>query len=185
VVLLLDDMQWADSATRNLLLYVARRWTRADARVMVLLAVQTGSTAAAEELPSWLPQIEREAATTWLDLGALTEMATRDLVNVLAGAGSAAAETQGEVSTESRLGAWLHSASSGKPGSILALLHRLLEAGRVSFHQAGTGGWVLAPGTTWHEPDWHLDVPPVQFRGSNAARLGHRDPPTRDLFLVG
>jgi hypothetical protein len=184
VVLLLDDMQWADRATRNLLLYAARRWTRGGDRILVLLAVQVGSTAT-EELPSWTTQIEREAATTWLDLGALREAATHDLVDVLAGTGSAVARNQQEVSTETRLGAWLHSASGGKPGVILALLHRLLDAGRVCFRQASTGGWVLDPGTAWIEPDWRLAVSPVRLCTSIAACLEHQNPAEQNLLLVG
>jgi hypothetical protein len=158
VVLSLDDMQWTDAATRHLLLYAARRWTRARARVLVLLTVQTDSTTVSEDLSHWLAQVGREAATTCLELGALTETATLQLADVLTGAGSAALpRTQQEVGREAQLGAWLHRASGGKPGLIVALLHRLLEAGLLGFRQLG-GGWVLDPDTTWHEPDWHQEA---------------------------
>src|SRR5438132_4100580 len=40
VVLFLDDTQWADRATRDLLPYVARRWADSGARTLVLLAVR-------------------------------------------------------------------------------------------------------------------------------------------------
>ncbi len=186
VVLALDDMQWADEATRGLLLYAARHWTAGGAHVLVLLTVQTDSPVAAPGLGCWLARFEREAATLRLDLCALSEMAAVEMVDVLAGAASPVRPEDSEgTRAEARLGAWLHGASGGLPLLMVELLHGLLDAGLLRFRASGAGGWALDLAGLARAPDWQPGVLPRRLRDAIVAHLERVSPLAQDLLLIG
>ncbi len=87
VVFFADDVQWADAASLDLLLYLARQVAERGSRLLVLLAAR------AEDLPalaSWLDTLGRALPVTRLALGTLTLAHTQQWVQALAGYAAAA-----------------------------------------------------------------------------------------------
>ncbi len=85
LVLFLDDLQWADSATLEGLQYAARHWRASGARVMLLVGVRAEALQPSTQrhLPSltdWLAQVERDLEPYHLQLGPLGEKDTLRLV---------------------------------------------------------------------------------------------------------
>jgi hypothetical protein len=65
-VFILDDMQWADADTRELIRYLASRWTESKTPILLLLAVRQESFAADPLLREWLAQLGRHVPLTRL-----------------------------------------------------------------------------------------------------------------------
>ncbi len=121
-ILILDDMQWADADTLDLIRYVARRWTEMNAPILLLLTVRQEAYAADATLREWLTRLERDTSLTRLLLDNLSAAAVEGLVKTLAG------DEADETST-SAFGAWLWAETRGLPFFIEALLQMLIEQG--------------------------------------------------------
>jgi DNA-binding SARP family transcriptional activator len=86
-VLILDDMQWADADTLDLIHYLARRWAEMKAPILLLLTVRQEAYAADTSLREWLARLERDTSLTRLLLDNLSGAAVEELVKSLAGDG--------------------------------------------------------------------------------------------------
>ncbi len=80
-VLVLDDLQWADSATLDLLLYLARRV--ADAPLLLLLAYRSEEARTDTAIWHALAEIDRGAQPQRLELAGVDEAACAALVRTL------------------------------------------------------------------------------------------------------
>ncbi|HEX6384396.1 MAG TPA: AAA family ATPase [Anaerolineae bacterium] len=118
-VFVLDDMQWADADTLDLVHYLARRWAETGAPILLLVAVRQEAYAADAALREWLASLGRDAPVTRLLLDSLNGSAVEQLINRLAG------ENVGE--TTANFGAWLWAETRGLPFFIEALLQMLVE----------------------------------------------------------
>ena len=119
-VLILDDMQWADADTLDLIHYLVRRWAEMKAPILLLLTVRQEAYAADASLREWLTRLERDASLTRILLDSLNGAAVEGLVKNLAGDGA------DETST-SAFAAWLWAETRGLPFFIEALLQMLIE----------------------------------------------------------
>ena len=119
-VLVLDDMQWADPDTLDLVHYLARRWAEMQVPVLLLLAVRQEAYAADTRLREWLARLERDLSVDRLLLGSLNGAAVNELVGRLAGEGS-------DQGANSAFAAWLWAETRGLPFFIEALLQMLVE----------------------------------------------------------
>jgi DNA-binding SARP family transcriptional activator len=118
-VLALDDMQWADADTLDLLHYLARRWTETGAPILLLLVIRQEAYAADTALREWLTSLGRDAPVSRLLLDNLSGAAVEQLVKHLAG--------EEEDETASAFAAWLWAETRGLPFFIEALLQMLVE----------------------------------------------------------
>ena len=85
LVLFLDDMQWADTATLDLLLYLARSLAEQPVPVLLLFNLGTGVDSLAEVQSSWLMALKRtRIPLTARVLTAFTQEETRRFVQALA-----------------------------------------------------------------------------------------------------
>src|SRR6266581_3841552 len=85
LVLLLDDMQWADTATLDLLLYLARSLAEKPAPVLLLLNLCTGADSRADAQPTWMMALRRtRISLTALVLTSFTKEETQRFVQALA-----------------------------------------------------------------------------------------------------
>jgi len=89
LVLFMDDLQWADSATLDLLQYNIRRWQASAARVLLLVSLrsealhpmtQPHQKGRPQGLGQWLRRVERELALVHLELVPLEENETVQMV---------------------------------------------------------------------------------------------------------
>jgi len=85
LILFVDDLQWADSATLDWLLYAVRRWRDSEARILLLVSLRSEALQppVQPQLPNlieWLAQIGRELEPFHLEIGSLDE---RDTVQLM------------------------------------------------------------------------------------------------------
>jgi predicted ATPase len=122
LVLLIDDVQWADAASLDLLLYACRRWFEENTPVLLLFTLRSEAlaqvTTTSNTLRDWLYNLRREGEVTRLPLSPLTEKATHELVEELV--------AQGDVDAFAR---WLYRETGGQPFFIMETLEALVEAG--------------------------------------------------------
>jgi DNA-binding SARP family transcriptional activator/tetratricopeptide (TPR) repeat protein len=121
-VLILDDMQWVDADTLDLVHYLARRWSEMKAPILLLLTVRQEAYAADAYLRDWLMRLERDTSLTRLLLDSLNGGAVEGLVKTLA-------EDEGDETAISAFAAWLWAETRGLPFFIEALLQMLIEQG--------------------------------------------------------
>src|SRR5437588_4355236 len=81
LVLFLDDMHWADTATLDLLLYLAQSLAAQPAPILLLLNLRTGADPFSDPQPTWLLALKRtRIALTTLVLTPLTKEETQHFV---------------------------------------------------------------------------------------------------------
>ncbi|HEY6542748.1 MAG TPA: AAA family ATPase, partial [Ktedonobacteraceae bacterium] len=117
VVLFLDDIQWADAASLDVLHYAMRRWMESKTPVLLLLSLRTEMLAGTGALSSWLASMEHDVLLTRLVLEALSFDETLQLLHAL-GTGDIEA-----------LGKWLFAETGGQPFYVMETLKALLARG--------------------------------------------------------
>jgi len=122
LVVLLEDLQWADDSSLRLFAFVARRIS--DARVLLLATARAEDLAATPPLREILDEIERDQPAARLELGPLGESETRALVHALLPTGRRRRRT-GLVSRR----VW--ATSEGNPFVIIETI-RALQEGRLA-----------------------------------------------------
>ena len=176
LVVFVDDLQWADSATLDLLQYLVRRWREAPARALLLINVRPEGfrTVGAGEpgrLVQWLTRLEREVAPTYLDLGPLTEPDTVALVlTCLAPPAPDFAQ-------------WLYDETHGHPFYLLETLKDLLERGALHPKRQVEGQWAFAVDAD-HELGQAVRVPST-VGAVVRARLNRLSPNAFALLAAG
>lgn len=130
VVLLLDDLQWADPASVELLHYLARGIARQ--RVLVLLTLTPGDGATGTDVAAFVTSLERSIGVERVELARLAPQEVAALV----------ADALGGEASDS-LVAQLRERTDGTPLFVQLLLRALVDADRLE--QVG-GLWVARPG---------------------------------------
>lgn len=136
LVLLIDDVQWADAASLDLLLYASRRWSEEEAPLLLLLTLRNGALVQVggrqATLRDWLHKLRRGVASHRVQLGALSADETRELVERL-------------VSPEdvNSFYNWLYRETEGHPFYIMETLDALLDEGVARPLQDAGGRWRL------------------------------------------
>jgi DNA-binding SARP family transcriptional activator len=160
LVLLLDDMQWADTATLDLLLYLARSLADEGAPVLLLLNLCAGAESYTDIQSTWSMALKRtHMPLTVLDLVAFTHEETQHFVQRLAWAeqplqvesidSSERGPQHGEASVSRDalvpFATWLYFQTRGQPLYLVETLKGLLASGIIapSLQQNGCWGLVL------------------------------------------
>jgi DNA-binding CsgD family transcriptional regulator/tetratricopeptide (TPR) repeat protein len=158
VLLILDDLQWADSASLDLLTHLARG--RRRARLLILGAYREGEAAANPALERALTELTRLRALTAIPLRPLAEPETRALAAGLLGA-----------PLDLAAGRLLHAQSEGNPFFAEELLADWRERGALD---CDAKGWRLAGRSA--------DALPPSITGAVRQRLGRLSFETLDLL---
>lgn len=154
-VFVLDDVQWADADTLDMVHYMARRWAESGVPILLLLAVRQESFAADSRLREWLTGLGRDVPLTRLLLDTLSGTAVQQLVTRLAGPAADEEATHA-------FAAWLWAETRGLPFFIEALLQMLVEQGIVATTEAGSRlRYDFAAALTHVQSVAHLPVPPA------------------------
>jgi predicted ATPase len=124
LVVFMDDLQWADSATLDLLQYAIRRSQASAARVLFLASLRSDAlhpmnqprqTGGPQGLSQWLESVGREATPVHIELESLGERETVQMVeSILAPAAPDFAQ-------------WLYDETRGQPYYLMETLKDLLE----------------------------------------------------------
>ena len=147
VVLFIDDAQWADAASLDVLQYASRRWAAAHVPVFLLCTFRSDDLASGVALADWLTSLERNLPVRRQTLISLTFEETLRLVQSLFGAGKGTpgngsegqVEKSGSIEAWSR---WLFAQTRGHPFFLIEHLKLFAERRGLLHDEAGT---VLMP----------------------------------------
>ena len=138
--LVFDDLQWADSATRELVLFLARR-----GRVPLRLALRRNEIGSPQQ--ALLDGLAGgDNALLRVELEPLPPAAVLQLL----------AELSGTRDGPALFGAWLHRRTGGNPFFVLQTLRALFESGRL---KTAADGWSSALDVITHDYS-ELEIPP-------------------------
>jgi predicted ATPase len=155
VVLLLDDLQWADSATLEVLDYAGRRWVEQGVPVLVLIAARPEEPEAGSAFERWHSSLGRRLPLRRLTLNPLAEEEVEGLLERLAtrtgsskpaaGALEEVGGLNGEQSELKRLGERL-ALETGVQPYLVKTLKALLEEGMLLIRSYAEGETVVEVG---------------------------------------
>src|SRR5207249_4417756 len=142
VVLFIDDAQWADAASLDVLQYANRRWATAHLPVFLLCTFRSDDLASSVALADWLGSLERNLPVRRQALTALTFEETLRLVQSLFGAGKGTAGDGGEGQAEKdesieAWSKWLFAETRGHPFFLIEHLKLVTERKGLFHDEAG------------------------------------------------
>ncbi len=125
VVLSIDDLQWADTASLDLLHYAGQRWSESGTPLLLLLALRSEALATASPLSRWVLGLHHALPVTELTLGPLNQKETLHLLEALVRP-RAMSNRRGRLT---ELGLWLYRETGGQPFYLVETLKELLGRG--------------------------------------------------------
>jgi predicted ATPase len=140
LVVFIDDVQWADTASLDVLHYLARSWSESATPALLLLTLPMGSRGLLPELDEWRAGMERALPLTRLQLSPLT---TEDILRLLQALGGEGGKDEQQVADLERFGQWLFAETEGQPFYLMETLKVLLECGALTSSPKEKGGWTL------------------------------------------
>jgi len=170
LLLLLDDLQWIDPSSANLLFHLARRLR---GRPILIIGTYRPEDIAPladgspHPLEAVLAELKRDFGDIWIDLDAVDSSATRRLVDSLIDM------EPNDLGESFRRG--LTHITEGHPLFVLELLKDLQERGELV--RGASGQWRQA-----HEIDWQLT--PARVEGVIEKRIGRLDRELREVLGV-
>src|SRR5438874_5752293 len=96
LVLLVDDLQWADEASLDLLRYLGHSWKDQGSRVLLLATGRGEELELNPQLSTQLVNLERDLPVTQVSLQSLSQAETLQLVQAIAGVGTESPRNGGE-----------------------------------------------------------------------------------------
>ena len=133
---LIDDLQWADVATLDLVHYLIRRWQKEAAPILLLLLVRQEAVIQPAAVTDWLRRLERATDLMRLHLAPIKNTDLRQLIIYLAGEKAPGA---------ARLSAWLAQETGGQPLVVRETLKFLDEKGKLVWLDKNGGNGRLDP----------------------------------------
>jgi predicted ATPase len=180
LVLFIDDVQWADAASLDVLHYLARRFAESQTPAFLLLTLRMEERDMPPGLVEWRTGMERAVPLTRLPLGPL---AIEDIVRLLQTLGGTTGEDERRAADRERFGQWLFAETEGQPFYLMETLKVLLERCVLASRPNDDGGWTIDfTAAMEHETVVRGFFPP-SVREVIVARL-YRLPPNAFALLV-
>lgn len=180
LVVFIDDLQWADASSLDLLHYVSRRWAESNSPILLIFSLRSEALAIAPELADWLSGLGRDLSVMRLALDALTPEETVQLIRSLA---PEELIEQAESLDIERFGRWLYVETGGQPFFILETLKTLVERGILTVQLAEDGARAIDITSAIRNEQALRGLLPAGVREVIRARLA-RLPPNALLLLT-
>ena len=148
LVLFLDDLHWADTATLDLLHYLARRFTERTSPILLLLSVRTVALQTIARLAEWRANLGRIVSLTHIQPGPFSVQDILRLLQLLAREnggeettrlGSSSPGEQPSVDSLAWIGQRLFTETGGQPFYLIETLKLLLERSHFTPYPDGNG----------------------------------------------
>ncbi|MBK9603018.1 MAG: AAA family ATPase [Anaerolineales bacterium] len=120
LIWLMDDLQWADAETLELLHYLSRNWRKSHSRILLLILMRSEALGFGATLRDWMSGLTRDIQITRFSLSAMNMDDLGQLIASMAG--------ENAVGT-SEFSAWLTAETSGQPFFLTETLTALDEYG--------------------------------------------------------
>lgn len=134
-LLFIDDLQWADVATLDVLHYCGRAWNEQNLPILILLNLRQ-EAAADPMFSSWLMNLTRDVTLTRLTLTPITATDTHQLVQALIPASGAPEKLR-------LFSDFLYRETEGQPFFIAEMIRELTARQVLQFHPHPDGTWQL------------------------------------------
>lgn len=180
----IDDLQWVDQASLDLLHFVSHRWAQAKAPILLLF------TARAEGhhdlvLQQWLTGCARDLPFQRITVGALNAAQTHEWLRILAGAPTPQRSTPASLDPLLAFSRRLHQETAGQPFFIAEMLKALAEQGAIQLRPAGDGQAVVDFSLVQGKLDQLANLVPTSVRALMRARLARLSLPATTLLNAG
>ncbi len=182
LVLFIDDVQWADAASLDVLHYLARSWSESATPAFLLLTLPLGSRGLQPEFDEWRAGMERAVPLTRLQLSPLT---TEDILRLLQTLGGEGGQDRRQAADLERFGQWLFAETEGQPFYLMETLKVLLERGALASRPKEEGGWTLDFTTAIEHEAVVRGFFPPSVREVICARLDRLTPHAFALLVAG
>jgi DNA-binding SARP family transcriptional activator len=180
LILFIDDVQWADLGSLDLLHYLARSWTERGTPVMLLMSIRDEALINPGMLTQSLDGLQHDLTVISLPLGALQLEDTLLLVQAL-GKSEASADMQ----EAPRFAQWLFAETGGQPFYMLEMLKALLQRNMLSASRQSDGSWAIDySGVVSHALNLR-DMLPSSVREVIRSRLAHLSTEAFALLAAG
>jgi DNA-binding SARP family transcriptional activator len=180
LVVFVDDLQWSDSASRNVLFYALHRWRESQLPVLLIASVCTEELLAQPDLQAWLFNLKQEGPALALTLEALRY---EDLVqwvqylderSLQQGSGKMAGKEMNRATADgTSFVQWLFNKTRGQPLYVEEVFRTLLERQMLRALRRPDGTWAIDTSVTDAEiAQWH-DILPSRIHDTIRMRLTH------------
>jgi DNA-binding SARP family transcriptional activator len=200
LVLFIDDMQWSDTASLDMLLYLAQSLAAQPTPILLLLSLRPGAETFSDSQSTWVMALKRTGIPlTSLVLTAFTHEETQRFVQALSwvqspaeaehngasGGGFAEGSSAAFRERVASFAHWLYAQAHGHPFYLLEMLKGLLEREIIvpALQQQGTWGLVLRHELLAQTPTSALI--PSSVRELLRAQLGLLTPAAWSLLVAG
>jgi len=140
LVVFIDDLQWTDASSLDMLHYVSRRWVESRSLILMIFSLRSEALAISPELVDWLSSLGRDLPVTRLALDQFTLEETVQLIRSLASE-ELTGPTEGR--DAERFGRWLYAETGGQPFFIMETLKTLMERGILTVQLSKDGARVI------------------------------------------
>jgi DNA-binding SARP family transcriptional activator len=199
LVLLLEDVDWIDEASLDLLRYLAHAWKEHGTRALLLLTVRREGLELNAALATQLVDLGRDLPLTHVSLQPLNRAETRQLLQALvreqepASAHDPNPRLQSLAARPSQrqleaLGDFLFAQTGGQPLYLLETLKLLCERTWLAPQPGGDGTWRLEPSidlaATFAQEQSRHELLPASVRAQVRARLAKLSPEARQVVMA-
>ncbi len=125
VIWLVDDLNWADAETLNLLHYLSRNWRKGNTPILLLILMRNEAPGHGMNLREWMSGLLRDIPITRFSLSAMNTDDVGQLIFSLAGENAPGA---------SELSAWFTAETAGQPFFLAETLTALNEYRALIWH---------------------------------------------------
>jgi tetratricopeptide (TPR) repeat protein len=205
LVILLDDLQWVDGASLDLLRYLGRHWIRHGSRVLLLGTIRSEGMALDPQLSAGLSDLGRDLPVTRVALQTLSQVETIQLLQAIAGEAKpgtgnggaqrehgaalpATSESEPSLASETKLSAlgdFLFAHTGGQPLYLLETLKLFRDRQWLVPRLSADGTWGLEPtlemAAALVQKESRRALLPPSVRAMILARLAKLLPPARQL----